>query len=44
MNFEFYDSGPLSNARLMEAEAELWIWLASRSGLGRKCGFRLVRR
>ena len=42
--FEPCDLGPLSNARLMEAQAELWIWLASRGGLGRGFGFRLVRR
>jgi len=38
------DLGPLSNARLIEAQAELWIWLASRGGLGREFGFHLVRR
>jgi hypothetical protein len=32
--FDPYDLGPLSNARLMEAQAELWIWLAMRGGLG----------
>jgi len=42
--FEPYDLGPLSNARLLEAQAELWIWLAFRGGLGRDFGFRLVRR
>jgi predicted dinucleotide-binding enzyme len=42
--FEPYDLGPLSNARLLEAQAELWIWLVSRGGLGREFGFRLVRR
>jgi predicted dinucleotide-binding enzyme len=44
IGFEPCDLGPLSNARLMEAQAELWIWLASRSGLGREFGFHLVRR
>jgi predicted dinucleotide-binding enzyme len=44
IGFESYDLGPLSNARLLEAQAELWIWLASRGGLGREFGFRLVRR
>lgn len=42
--FEPYDLGPLSNARLIEAQAELWTWLASRGGLGRNFGFHLVRR
>ena len=44
IGFEPYDLGPLSNARLLEAQADLWIWLASRGGLGREFGFHLVRR
>ncbi len=44
VGFDPCDLGPLSNARLMEAQAELWIWLASRGGLGREFGFQLVRR
>ena len=44
IGFEPCDLGPLSNARLMEAQAELWIWLASKGGLGREFGFHLVRR
>jgi len=44
IGFEPYDLGPLANARLLEAQAELWIWLASRGGLGREFGFHLVRR
>jgi 8-hydroxy-5-deazaflavin:NADPH oxidoreductase len=44
VGFDAYDLGPLSNARLMEAQAELWIWLASKGGLGREFGFRLIRR
>lgn len=42
--FETYYAGPLSNARLMESLAQLWIWLAYRGGLGREFAFRLVRR
>jgi 8-hydroxy-5-deazaflavin:NADPH oxidoreductase len=42
--FEVFDLGPLSNAGLMESFARLWIWLASRSGLGREFAFRLVKR
>jgi len=44
IGFEPYDLGPLANARLLEAQAELWIWLALRGGLGREFGFHLVRR
>lgn len=42
--FESFDLGPLSNACLMESFARLWIWLASRGGLGREFAFRLVKR
>jgi 8-hydroxy-5-deazaflavin:NADPH oxidoreductase len=44
VGFEPCDLGPLSNAPLMEAQAQLWIWLASRGGLGRNFGFRLEKR
>lgn len=43
-DFEACDLGPLSNAGLMESFARMWIWLASRGGLGREFAFRLVRR
>jgi 8-hydroxy-5-deazaflavin:NADPH oxidoreductase len=42
--FEAYDLGPLANARLMEAQAQLWISLAYKGGLGPDFGFRLVKR
>ncbi len=42
--FETYDFGPLSNARMLESFARMWIWLASRGGLGREFAFRLVKR
>ena len=42
--FEAFDLGPLSNAGLMESFAKLWIWLASRGGLGREFAFRVIRR
>src|SRR5579859_3348073 len=34
IGFSAVDAGPLSNARLLEAQAELVIWLASQGGLG----------
>lgn len=42
--FEVFDLGPLANASLMESFARLWIWLASRGGLGSEFAFRLVKR
>jgi predicted dinucleotide-binding enzyme len=42
--FEAYDLGPLANARLMEAQAQLWVSLAYKGGLGPDFGFRLVKR
>ncbi len=44
VGFDPWDLGPLSNAGLMEAQARLWISLASRGDLGREFGFRLIRR
>lgn len=44
LGFDALDAGPLANARLLEAQAELWIWLASKGGLGREFGFHLMRR
>lgn len=43
VGFEPCDVGPLSNACLLEAQAETWIWLASKGGLGREFGFRIIR-
>jgi predicted dinucleotide-binding enzyme len=42
--FEPIDAGPLSNARLLEPYALLWIWLAIKGGQGRDFAFKLVRR
>jgi 8-hydroxy-5-deazaflavin:NADPH oxidoreductase len=44
IGFDPHDLGPLSNTRLMESLAEVWIWLASKGGLGRELGFLLVKR
>ena len=38
------DAGPLSNARLLEPLAMLWIDLASKRGQGRDMAFALMRR
>jgi hypothetical protein len=42
--FDGYELGPLATARLLEAQAQIWIGLARRTGLGRDFGFRVVRR
>jgi 8-hydroxy-5-deazaflavin:NADPH oxidoreductase len=42
--FDPFDLGPLSNAGLLESFAILWIWLASRDGMGREFAFRVARR
>jgi predicted dinucleotide-binding enzyme len=44
LGFEAVDAGPLSNARLLEAHAMLWIDLAMKRGLGRGFAFALLRR
>ncbi|HTS78628.1 MAG TPA: NADPH-dependent F420 reductase [Bryobacteraceae bacterium] len=44
LGFEPVDSGPLSNARLLEPLAMLWIWLALKGGIGRDIAFRLLKR
>jgi len=44
LGFEAIDAGPLSNARLLEPLAMLWIWLAYPGGQGREMAFKLVRR
>jgi predicted dinucleotide-binding enzyme len=43
LGFEPVDCGPLSNARLLEPVAMLWIWLAMH-GQGRDFAFGLLRR
>jgi predicted dinucleotide-binding enzyme len=44
LGFTPVDAGPLTNARLLEPLAMLWIWLAIRGGMQREFGFRLVTR
>jgi 8-hydroxy-5-deazaflavin:NADPH oxidoreductase len=44
IGFEPIDAGPLSQARLLEPLAMLWIWLAVFGGLGTDFAFRLMRR
>jgi predicted dinucleotide-binding enzyme len=44
LGFEAVDAGRLSQARLLEPFALLWISLAYAGGLGREIGFKLLRR
>jgi predicted dinucleotide-binding enzyme len=44
LGFEAVDAGPLTQARLLEPFAMLWISLAFGQGLGREIGFKLLRR
>jgi len=44
VGFHPVDAGPLSNARLLEPYALLWIWLAYGGGQGRDFAFQLVKR
>jgi hypothetical protein len=44
LGFEPVDAGPLSNARLLEPYAMLWIDLALKRGQGRDFAFALMRR
>jgi predicted dinucleotide-binding enzyme len=44
IGFDPVDAGPLSNARLLEPCAVLWIWLAIKGGVGREFAFKLVKR
>ncbi len=44
LGFEAVDAGPLSQARLLEPFALLWISLAYQAGLGREIAFKLLRR
>jgi hypothetical protein len=42
--FEAIDAGPLTQARLLEPFAQLWISMAYAQGLGRDFAFELMRR
>ena len=44
LGFEAVDAGPLTNARLLEPMAMLWIRLALAEGFGRDIAFKLLRR
>ena len=44
LGFEAVDAGPLTQARLLEPFALLWITLALKQGLGRDIAFKLLRR
>ena len=44
IGFEVIDAGPLSNARLTEPLAMLWIELAYKQGMGTDIAFKLLRR
>jgi predicted dinucleotide-binding enzyme len=44
LGFAPVDAGPLTNARLLEPAALLWIWLANKGGLSRNFAFHIVTR
>jgi 8-hydroxy-5-deazaflavin:NADPH oxidoreductase len=44
LGFEPYDVGPLTEARLLEPFALVWIHLAVRQKMGTGFAFRLMRR
>jgi predicted dinucleotide-binding enzyme len=44
VGLEMEDAGPLTNARHLEALAQLWIYLAFRGGLGRDFAFAVLRK
>jgi 8-hydroxy-5-deazaflavin:NADPH oxidoreductase len=44
LGFEGVDAGPLTQARLLEPFALLWISLSLKYGLGREIAFKLLRR
>lgn len=44
LGFESVDAGPLSQARVLESFALLWVLLAFKADLGREIAFKLLRR
>jgi hypothetical protein len=44
LGFNPIDAGPLTNARVLEPYALLWIWLAVFGGVGRDFSFQIVKR
>jgi predicted dinucleotide-binding enzyme len=44
LGFEAVDAGPLTQARVLEPFALLWISLAFTPGIGREIAFKLLRR
>lgn len=44
IGFDVVDAGPLTNARLIEPLAMLWIELAYKQGMGTDIAFKLLRR
>lgn len=44
LGFEALDAGPLTQCRVLEPFALLWISLAMKPGYGRDIGFQLIRR
>jgi len=44
LGFAPVDAGPLSNSRVLEPLALLWVWLAYPGGLGREFAFQIVKR
>ncbi len=44
IGFDPIDAGPLSNARLLEPCAMLWVWLAVKGGMGRDFAVKVVKR
>lgn len=44
IGFEPVDAGPLSNSRLLEPLAMLWVWLAVKGGVGRDFAFEILKR
>jgi predicted dinucleotide-binding enzyme len=44
LGFDPVDAGPLTNSRLLEPAAMLWIWLAIKGGQGREIAYKLMHR